>query len=271
MSNFELQEFKTAFEVTFPTEIAEMVLGEMEMTFGSLFGDKYGNTSQEALVLQVRKILNDVTPQDLKAGLNRMYSEKWCPTLSEFGSWCVSDAWWTPSEAWAKATQYIDYPKTPITVLTKQALDAVHLILRNEGQKNAGFAFRDIYTRLLNEAKTSKQVQEFYDPKAEREKALECNTEISAYQSRAFENLTNEQIAILKREKDLVDRGMDGRLAHKQATQEYYTLKDSGISKLNKQEFLNEQRKAQVTPYHQAIKDGVDPVEAFKTLSVGVA
>lgn len=164
MSNFELQEFKSAFEVSFPAEIADMVLAEMEMTYGSLFGEKYGNIDYKNLVFQVRKVLDGVTPQDLKTGLQRMKSEKWCPSLPEFRSWCVSDAWWSANEAWAKAMQYVDYPQTKITVLTKQTLDEVHLILINEGQKSAVFAFRDIYTRLLNEAKSKNEVQQFYKP-----------------------------------------------------------------------------------------------------------
>lgn len=268
MSNFGLQEFKAAFDVTFPIEIAEMILCELETTYGAMFGEMYGNTDSDLLILQVRKIFNSVTPQDLKTGLNRAYSEKRCPTLPELRSWCVSDAWWTANEAWARAMQYVDYPKTTkITELTKQALDTVQLILSNEGQKNASFAFRDIYNRLLIDAKNNGLSQVYYDEKNEKAKQKENLKKLSMLTLMTpHQRFSEEEQAIFIREKNLIDGGMEPRLAHQAAMKEYYALKGESFGPTNKVKTLDKPKTSNITPYHRLIQSGMDPVQAFVTI-----
>ncbi len=163
MSNIQL--FQDAFVVDFPPEIADQVLGRMQALYGEMFDKKYGNINPAELQFTVCTVLNGLKPAELHRGLERMNSEKWCPSLPEFRSWCVHDGdWWTAEQAWAKALNFESDPTNKITTLAKRALDEVRHILKTEGQKAAHFAFRDIYSDYLDKAKKSGRVQVMYVP-----------------------------------------------------------------------------------------------------------
>ena len=166
MSNIQL--FQDAFTVNFPVEIADQVLGHMQMLYGKQFDDKYGFIEAHELQHAVCTVLNGLQPAALKQGIQRMNSEKWCPSLPEFRSWCVHDGdWWTAEQAWAKALNFEADKNQKITTLAKQALDEVRHILKTEGQKAAHFAFRDIYQDYLQKAKKLGRVQVMWiQPKA---------------------------------------------------------------------------------------------------------
>lgn len=161
MSHIEL--FKNAFEVTFPVEVASMVLDRVSELFGAEFGKKYQGYSDQELQKLACRVLNGLTPKDIARGLQRMYSEEWCPSLPKFRSLCEQGGdWWTADMAWAKAMQFESDPTVKITALTKRSLDEVRHILTNEGQKTAHYAFKDIYHDYLRRAKEQGRVQEFW-------------------------------------------------------------------------------------------------------------
>lgn len=163
MSNIQL--FQDAFVVDFPAEIADQVLGRMQALYGEMFDKKYGYINPAELQFTVCTVLNGLKPAELRRGLERMNSEKWCPSLPEFRSWCVHDGdWWTAEQAWAKALNFEADQTNKITTLAKRALDEVRHILKTEGQKAAHFAFRDIYSDYLDKAKKSGRVQVMYVP-----------------------------------------------------------------------------------------------------------
>lgn len=163
MSNIQL--FQDAFVVDFPAEIADQVLGRMQALYGEMFDKKYGNINPAELQFTVCTVLNGLKPAELRRGLERMNSEKWCPSLPEFRSWCVHDGdWWTAEQAWAKALNFESDPTNKITTLAKRSLDEVRHILKTEGQKAAHFAFRDIYSDYLAKAKKAGRVQVMYVP-----------------------------------------------------------------------------------------------------------
>lgn len=163
MSNIQL--FQDAFVVDFPAEIADQVLGRMQALYGEMFDKKFGNINPAELQFTVCTVLNGLKPAELHRGLERMNSEKWCPSLPEFRSWCVHDGdWWTAEQAWAKALNFEADPANKITTLAKRALDEVRHILKTEGQKAAHAAFRDIYSDYLDKAKKSGRVQVMYVP-----------------------------------------------------------------------------------------------------------
>lgn len=161
MSN--IQVFEQAFEVSFPVEIAEQVLGRIEDIYGAEFQKTYGHLSNEKLLQLACTVLSGLTPNELRRGLERMNSEKWCPKLPEFRSWCIQAGdWWTADMAWAKAMQFEADPSKPITKLAKATLDEVRHILDNEGQKTAHFAFKDIYHDYLKKAQEKGYAQEMW-------------------------------------------------------------------------------------------------------------
>lgn len=163
MSN--ISKFQSVFNVNFPPEIADQVLARMQMLYGEAFDKKFGNVDPAQLQFTVCTVLNGLSENDLRRGLERMNSEKWCPSLPEFRSWCVHDGdWWTAEQAWAKALNFEADPSQQITTLAKRSLDEVRHILKTEGQKAAHFAFRDIYSDYLDKAKKSGRVQVMYVP-----------------------------------------------------------------------------------------------------------
>ncbi|MCO8069306.1 restriction endonuclease [Acinetobacter lwoffii] len=173
MSNIQL--FQDAFVVDFPAEIADQVLGRMQALYGEMFDKKFGNINPAELQFTVCTVLNGLKPAELRRGLERMNSEKWCPSLPEFRSWCVHDGdWWTAEQAWAKALNFEADPTNKITTLAKRALDEVRHILKTEGQKAAHAAFRDIYSDYLDKAKKSGRIQVMYVPPA-KSVAIEHN------------------------------------------------------------------------------------------------
>lgn len=163
MSN--ISKFQSVFNVNFPPEIADQVLARMQMLYGEAFDKKFGNVDPAQLQFTVCTVLNGLSENDLRRGLERMNSEKWCPSLPEFRSWCVHDGdWWTAEQAWAKALNFEADPTNKITTLAKRSLDEVRHILKTEGQKAAHFAFRDIYSDYLAKAKKAGRVQVMYVP-----------------------------------------------------------------------------------------------------------
>ncbi|WP_372410240.1 restriction endonuclease [Acinetobacter radioresistens] len=188
MSN--ISKFQSVFNVNFPPEIADQVLARMQMLYGEAFDKKFGNVDPAQLQFTVCTVLNGLSENDLRRGLERMNSEKWCPSLPEFRSWCVHDGdWWTAEQAWAKALNFEADSSQQITTLAKRALDEVRHILKTEGQKAAHFAFRDIYSDYLDKAKKSGRVQVMYVPPAKpvaiehdekNRKAVPCPPELAA-------------------------------------------------------------------------------------------
>lgn len=158
MSN--IAKFQSAFEVNFPVEIADQVLARIQMLYGEAFDKKYGDINPAQLQITACTVLNGLTAKDLHRGLERMNSEKWCPSLPEFRSWCIYDGdWWTAEQAWAKSLNFMSDESAKITTLAKCALDEVKLIMSVEGQKAARKAFIDIYTDYLIKAKKQNRVQ----------------------------------------------------------------------------------------------------------------
>lgn len=161
MSNIE--KFQSAFVVNFPVEIADQVLARIQMLYGEAFDKKYGEVDAAQLQLTACTVLNGLSESELRRGLERMNSEKWCPSLPEFRSWCVQDPnWWTAEQAWAKSLNFLNDDSEKITTLAKRALDEVLNILKTEGQKAAHAAYRDIYQDYLQRAKAAGRVQEFW-------------------------------------------------------------------------------------------------------------
>ena len=146
----EIQKFQDAFIVDFDPLIADQLLGRMQSLYGTLFENKYGEFDPQELQIMACTALNGLTAEQFKTGIIRMNSEKWCPSLPEFRSWCVADhGFWTAEQAWAKAVNFSQNPKSEISTIAKQALEEVKQIMLIEGQKAAHRAFCDIYNDYL--------------------------------------------------------------------------------------------------------------------------
>lgn len=187
MSN--ISKFQSVFNVNFPPEIADQVLARMQMLYGEAFDKKFGDVDPSQLQFTACTVLNGLSENDLRRGLERMNSEKWCPSLPEFRSWCVHDGdWWTAEQAWAKALNFLKDDTQQITTLAKHTLDEVKQIISVEGQKAARRAFLDIYQDYLQRAKNQNRTQVMWiAPKAlkqeedkPRKAGIPCPPELAA-------------------------------------------------------------------------------------------
>ena len=158
--------------VTFPREIANQVIAEIQAMFGEEFSRKYplnGREPQqyfEDMIQMARKVLSGLTPNDIRNGLIKLSRESYVPSLPKFRSLCEQGgSWLTQNEAWAQSLAYQANPKNLITAQAHQALDSVMQIINQEGQKAAFYAFRDIYQRIVDECKESRTPQTKYVPK----------------------------------------------------------------------------------------------------------
>lgn len=264
---FKIQNFDQVFQMTMPLDTADQILSFMENTYGSAFDKKFGHINVDELRNQVCAVLNGITPSQLQNGIEQLNREPRCPSLPEFRSWCEGNLYWTANHAWAKATTFLDYPKTPITELTKSALDSVRLILQNEGQKSAGYAFRDIYNELVAEAKAKGQVQEFWD----RKKELPAPPKVISV-SKAEMAMTAEEKEICKRQQELMSQGISPKDARKQAQVEIKSVQPVLINKAQDKSVLVEPKKEPVlTPFQKLIAEGKSATEAFKMCKGAVA
>lgn len=267
MSN--LQVFQDIFQVDFPPEVADMILGRIQSIYGEQFENRIvGDKTPEQLKALACEIFDGLTPDDLKRGVMRMRSEKWCPNLPEFRTWCMAEnSWWSADLAWTRAINFLDNKTVQITVIAKNALDEVKQILLNEGQKTAHFAFRDVYNNLVSQAQQGGQTQVFYDVATDQAQSAK-DTKYKADQPNLLEHLnsqmSDDEQAILGRVKDLITEGVEPRVARKKATDEYYALKNKTAGNANKIVPLKRSMQEKTTPYHDMVKSGMSAVEAFK-------
>lgn len=154
----------------------------LQVFYGDDFDKKYGKLDENSMIVGVAMVLDGLTAKEYQVGLNRMKTEKWCPTLPEFRSWCVAGSdWWGTEYAWAKALEFLNDKTVKITKLAKASLDKVQNIMHNEGQSNAHKAFREIYEKFLYQAKKEGRVQEFYVPQNMiAEQPIEKRTDVIA-------------------------------------------------------------------------------------------
>lgn len=158
MSNIEL--FRNAFTVTFPQDTANQLLGHMQALYGDGFNKKFGEIGQERMINTVCQVLDGLREEDLQRGIQRMKTEKWCPSIPEFRAWCLQDFdWWTADQAWAFALGWKKDHSKPITILAKRTINEVSEVLNLQGQKAAYKAFVDTYEFNLRQAKIQKCTQ----------------------------------------------------------------------------------------------------------------
>ncbi|AOA57561.1 hypothetical protein [Acinetobacter larvae] len=151
---FELEKFQKAFEISFPVEAAQQILGLMESLYGSEFERVHGKTDADLLIENTRLVLDGITPEQLQNGIKLMRSERWCPTLPGFRFLCLQDGdWWTAEQAWTFALNWKKDSSKPITTLAKRTLGEVSEVLNGQGQKAAYKAFIDTYEYNLRQAK----------------------------------------------------------------------------------------------------------------------
>ena len=262
----ELQAF-VASQQAVPLEVGDLVLAMMQKRYGSEFNKKFDSeySDKHQLRAAMCEILTGLNQEDIQRGLLRMRHQKYCPSLSVFRELC--EDWKGDNEAWADTLTWRKNKKHQITVLTKQAYDAVMEMFIDTDNNNVaarnlesiGYAFREVYRSLVDKAKCANQHQEMYVPTAADED--DKNRYKPAPAADVRDLLSDNQKAIVTRQQQLVAEGMTQKAALNQARREQYR------SNINKQVELDKNRPGK-TKFHKMIQQGYSPLGAFENRNI---
>lgn len=159
----------------------------MQVLYGHKFLSQFnGQTNLERIFAIIEGALSTLSDEQFQKGMAYLNAKAgsgdFCPTLSDFKSWCVAGNWWTAAEAWQRACDYsnlrperiaalsgmkpVDFlkQKDKITVLTKKAWDSVCHLVEQGNTKAAYKQFQTIYETYLAKAQSQGRQQEWYVP-----------------------------------------------------------------------------------------------------------
>lgn len=159
----------------------------MQVLYGHKFLSQFnGQTNLERIFAIIEAALSTLSDEQFQKGMAYLNAKAgsgdFCPTLSDFKSWCVAGNWWTAAEAWQRACDYsnlrperiaalssmkpVDFlkQKDKITVLTKKAWDSVCHLVEQGNTKAAYKQFQTIYDTYLAKAQSQGRQQEWYVP-----------------------------------------------------------------------------------------------------------
>lgn len=152
----------------FTSDDALRLIEEMQTCYGKRYSDQWVGVDDLRIATQMVKVFKDLTAQEFKRGLQRMYQSAFCPTLPEFKQWCLQGSTWlTEHEAWAQALAYeksgqtISISRHVLKTLKEFKKGFDELNPRAESQSKA---FKDMYVRIVTNAKLMGDVQSFTDP-----------------------------------------------------------------------------------------------------------
>lgn len=152
----------------FTSDDALRLIEEMQTCYGKKYSDQWIGVDDVRIATQMVKMFQGLTAQDFKRGLQRMYQSAFCPTLPEFKQWCLQGSTWlTEHEAWAQA---IAYDKSNQTIsISLHVLKTLKEFKKgfdelNPRAESQSKAFKDMYVRIVSNAKLMGDVQSFTDP-----------------------------------------------------------------------------------------------------------
>lgn len=159
----------------------------MQVMYGHKFISQFNGMTDLNRILNIINgalaMLSDEQFQKGMAQLNaKAGSGDFCPTLSDFKTWCMAGSWWTATEAWQRACDYSNMSshrvaelsrmkleefltqKDKITTLTKKAWDSVYWLVEQGSMKEAFKQFKSIYETYLAKAQMQGRQQEWHVP-----------------------------------------------------------------------------------------------------------
>ncbi len=263
---FDIQELRDQLDLERQSiELCALVLEMLQRRFGSEYVKKYKEFSDEELISIAAETLAGLTPTQVMTGLNLARSEEYCPSLPRFRSLCETSTWLSPNAAWVQALNFMKDHSKPITIVAKQALDEVSVLLSNtdddaiaaKQKHNAGFAFRDVYTALVTVAQKLGQAEILWVPQTTKTK--NDTAKKLGYMPKpdmtVLDKLSDENRAAVNEQRRLMAQGIAPREALTMAR------KSIGERKLNKsQEMIG----TKATPMQQLIAQGRSPTEAYR-------
>lgn len=160
----------------FTSDDALRLIEEMQTCYGKRYSDQWVGVDDLRIATQMVKVFKDLTAQEFKRGLQRMYQSAFCPTLPEFKQWCLQGSTWlTEHEAWAQAIAYDKSNKTiSVSIFVRDTLKEFQqsFLEINPKSESQAKTFKDMYMRIVCEAKRHGLQQKF----TEEIKILENST-----------------------------------------------------------------------------------------------
>lgn len=142
-----------------PIEWAAGIAKRMRNCFGAKFDKQWQGQTRDELLEAIQDILSGLTAEELARGCETMKSKTFCPSLSEFRSWCrpvdaINAVWIGGSTAWAVAVASQREENTIIWTHENQAAwQSVQSLIGIGDKFNASKAFIEKYEALVEIAK----------------------------------------------------------------------------------------------------------------------
>ena len=158
---------------------ARRLIDKMRIRYGKKFTDFWAAVDEADLEQAMIEDFSGLTVQQLENGYNRMLHEPWPPCVQDFKIWCLQGSHWlTENEAWQQALAYEKSNQTisiSVHVLKtlkefKKGFDEI-----NPKAESQAKAFKDMYIRIISNAKLIGDVQSFTDPVKMIEAPAESN------------------------------------------------------------------------------------------------
>ncbi|MCO8073037.1 hypothetical protein NI470_05950 [Acinetobacter lwoffii] len=148
----------------------------MQVLYGHKFISQFnGMTDLTRILSIISGSLAMLTDEQFEKGLAHLNAKagfgEFCPTLSDFKTWCMAGSWWTAIEAWQRACDYSNQSeaelvegKMKVTTLAKKAWDSVYWLVDQGKTKEAFNQFKSLYETYLAKAQMQGRQQEWYVP-----------------------------------------------------------------------------------------------------------
>jgi hypothetical protein len=148
----------------------------MQVMYGHKFISQFnGMTDLNRILTIINGALAMLTDEQFSKGMAQLNAKAgsgdFCPTLSDFKTWCMAGSWWTAIEAWQRACDYSNQSELDllkgnlkVTTLTKKAWDSVYWLVEQGSMKEAFKQFKSIYETYLAKAQMQGRQQEWYVP-----------------------------------------------------------------------------------------------------------
>ena len=200
----------------------------MQVMYGHKFISQFNGMTDLNRILNIINgalaMLSDEQFQKGMAQLNaKAGSGDFCPTLSDFKTWCMAGSWWTATEAWQRACDYSNQSepellagKLKVTALTKKAWDSVYWLVEQGSMKEAFKQFKSIYETYLAKAQMQGRQQEWYVPPVMIGSKEPVKSVPKTYKS----NLTDEQKSIADLTTKIMATGKSWKDAFQEAQME---------------------------------------------------
>lgn len=177
-----LVDAKTCFEL----------VRKLKVFYGSQYNRHWSGCSDSEIAEGFLEILEGITLDQFWHGYSVLKGKGFVPTMPEFRNWCLDDGWFSPEIAWISVLRFVNRETLKITVQAWDAYKATSKVIENEGQKSGSFAFREAYSKIVENCRSKGISQEYIDQK----EALKMQKSGESYSGERRGHLTKEQHAV---------------------------------------------------------------------------